>query len=92
MHKEKKVVPPAKLDDKISNGAPIEGAVIIEDIDYELEESMVTFAMIHVLKSQKHYRQALAVLKMLESKDMDADRISKERSEIQALLSEVTTS
>ena len=53
---------------------------------------MATFSMLHVLKSQKHYQQALAVLKMLESKNMDEDRISKERGEIQALLSEVKTS
>ena len=92
LHKEKKVVPPAKLDNQISNGAPVQGSGIIEDIDYELEESMATFAMLHVLKSQKHYQQALAVLKMLESKNMDEDRISKERGEIQALLSEATTS
>ena len=44
---------------------------LIEEIDYDLEESMATFTMLQVLKSQKHYQQALAVLKMLEEKKMD---------------------
>ena len=58
----------------------------MEDIDYELEKSMATFTMFQVLKSQKHYQQALAVLKMMESKKMDIERISKERNDIKSLL------
>ena len=57
-----------------------------KDPKYELEESMVTFTMLQVLKSQKHYEKALAVLSMLEAKNMDTDRISKEREEIYSLL------
>ena len=57
-----------------------------KDPKYDLEQSMVTFTMLQVLKNQKHYQQALAVLNMLESKNMDDSRISKERSEINSLL------
>ena len=80
-----------KSNDQVSNETPVV-AKSTDDINYKVEESMATFTMLQVLKTQKHYQQALAVLKLLESKNMDADRISKERSEIQALLSEVTTS
>ena len=57
------------------------------DLDYKVEESMATFTMLQVLKEQRHYQQALAVIKLLQSKNMDADRIAKERSEILALIS-----
>jgi len=84
--KEKKEPVPKNNDDQASNGVPVLTSKIIENIDYELEESMATFTMLHVLKTQKHYQQALAVLNMLESKNMDDSRISKERSEINSLL------
>ena len=79
---EKKTPVPKNIDDHVSNGVPI----LIENIDYDIEESMVTFTMLQVLKSQKHYQQALVVLKMMESMNMDSDRILKERNEIQSLL------
>ena len=84
--KETKVNKTQQNDDTLSNGSPGKEHVPLEDIDYEMEKSMATFTMFQVLKSQKHYQQAMAVLKMLESKNMDAERISKERSEIQSLL------
>ena len=74
------------ISKKNDNRAPVAAPKPIEDIDYEMEESMATFTMLQVLKSQRHYQQALAVLKMLESKNMDNERISKERGEIQSLL------
>ena len=79
---EKKTPVPQNIDDHVSNGVPI----LIENIDYDIEESMVTFTMLQVLKSQKHYQQALVVLKMMESMNLDSDRILKERNEIQSLL------
>ena len=82
---EKKIVP-KKTNDLVSSGASETKPVLIEEADYDLEESMATFTMLQVLKSQKHYQQALAVLKMLEAKKMDIDRISKERGEIKSLL------
>ena len=83
---EKKTPVPQNIDDHVSNGTPIP----IKNIDYDIEESMVTFTMLQVLKSQKHYQQALVVLKMMESKNMDPDRILKERDEIQSLLKRYT--
>ena len=78
-----------KSNDQVSNETPVV-AKSTDDINYKVEESMATFTMLQVLKTQKHYQQALAVLKLLESKNMDADRISKERSEIRSLLSRDT--
>ena len=75
-----------KNDVKIDNDAKIRRAKASEDSKYNLEESMITFTMVQVLKSQKHYEQALAVLKMLESKELDIDRISREREEINSFL------
>ena len=83
--KEKKIAH-KKTNDLASSGVSETKPVLIEEADYDLEESMATFTMLQVLKSQKHYQQALAVLKMLETKKMDVDRISKERGEIQSLL------
>ena len=83
--KEKKIAP-KKTNDLVSGGVSKTKPGLIEEKDYNLEESMATFTMLQVLKSQKHYQQALAVLKMLEEKKMDVDRISKERGEIQSLL------
>ena len=48
---------------------------------------MATFTMVAVLKSQKNYRQALAVLGRLEEKGVDVKRITTERAELEKLLS-----
>ena len=53
---------------------------------YEIVESMATFTMVQVLKSQKHYHQALSVLDVLKSNGRDSDRIAKEKNDIQQLL------
>ena len=53
---------------------------------YEIVESMATFTMVKVLKSHKHFHQALAVLKILQSKGRDGERISGERVEIQQMI------
>jgi len=42
--------------------------------------------MVAVLKSQKHFYQALAVLEILKSKGRDSERISGERAEIELLI------
>ena len=83
--KEKKMAP-KKTNDLVSGEVSETKPKLIKEKYYNLEESMATFTMLQVLKSQKHYQQALAVLKMLEAKKMDVDRISKERGEIQSLL------
>jgi hypothetical protein len=91
MPSEKKISP-KKTNELVSNGVSETESGSIEEADYVLEESMATFTMLQVLKSQKHYQKALAVLKMLEAKNMDDDRISKERSEIQSILMRNTKS
>ena len=55
---------------------------------YEIVESMATFTMVKVLKSQKHFYQALAVLEILHSRGRDSERISGERAEIELLIRE----
>ena len=57
---------------------------------YEIVESMATFTMVKVLKSQKHFHQALAVLEILKAKGRDGGRISGERAEIQQLIKDST--
>ncbi len=57
---------------------------------YEIVESMATFTMVKVLKSQKHFHQALAVLEILKAKGRDGGRISGERTEIQQLIKDST--
>jgi len=57
---------------------------------YEIVESMATFTMVKVLKSQKHFHQALAVLEILKSKGRDGERISGEAAEIQQLIKDST--
>jgi len=54
--------------------------------NYEIVESMATFTMVQVLKSQKYYHQALAVLDVLKSNGRDSDRIAKEKNDIHQLL------
>ena len=53
---------------------------------YDVEESMATFTMVYILKSQKHYQQALSVLDMLNNKGLDANKISQYKKEIIQLI------
>jgi tetratricopeptide (TPR) repeat protein len=53
---------------------------------FDVGVSMATFTMVGVLKSQKNYRQALAVLSRLEEKGADVKRITQERAELEGLL------
>ena len=57
-----------------------------EKIDYKLESSMATLSMLTILKKQKHYQQAMAVIHILESKNIDPQRIAKEKEEIQSII------
>ena len=58
----------------------------IDETTYEVVESMATFTMVRVLKSQQHFHQALAVLNVLESRGSDRDRIAREKGEVQQLI------
>jgi len=54
---------------------------------YKIEEAMATLTMAQVLKSQRHYQEALAVLDVLESNGEDSSRISRKKEEILQLIS-----
>jgi hypothetical protein len=58
-----------------------------QDRVFDVGVGMATFTMVAVLKSQKHYQQALAVLSRLEEKGADVKRITTERIELELLLS-----
>ena len=58
-----------------------------KDRVFDVGVGMATFTMVAVLKSQKHYQQALAVLSRLEEKGADVKRITTERIELELLLS-----
>lgn len=73
-------------DTNSPNSAPIKAPESVTEIQYDIVESMATFTMVQVLKSQKHYSQALAVLEVLKSKGRDNERIIIEKNEIQQLL------
>ena len=57
---------------------------------YAIVESMATFTMVKVLKSQKHFHQALAVLEILKAKGRDGERIAGEKAEIGLLIKDST--
>lgn len=89
---------PESTSDKevIAEGKPVEATVekveainTPEEVDektYDVVESMATFTMVQVLKSQQHFHQALAVLNVLESRGGDIDRITREKGEVQQLI------
>jgi len=57
-----------------------------EYLVFDVGISMATFTMVGVLKSQKHYKQALAVLGRLEEKGADQKRVLSERESLEKLL------
>ena len=61
---------------------------IIFSEHYKIENSMATFTMVRVLKSQQHYNQALAVLEVLESMGQDEGTLVQEKDEILKRISE----
>ena len=73
-------------DNNLPRSAPIKSLNPVIKEQYEIVESMATFTMVQVLKSQKHYHQALSVLDVLKSNGRDSDRIAKEKNDIQQLL------
>tara|TARA_B000000565_G_scaffold240499_1_gene204699 strand:- start:87 stop:788 length:702 start_codon:yes stop_codon:yes gene_type:complete len=57
-----------------------------EKVVFNVGMGMATFTMVSVLKSQKHYRQALLVLSQLEEKGADTKKIKQERNILEELL------
>ena len=49
---------------------------------------MATLTMAQVLKSQRHYQEALAVIDVLESNGHDTDGVARQKEEILQLISE----
>jgi len=76
------------IETKGGNDVPIKTLEPVADKTYKIVESMATFTMVQVLKSQQHYSQALAVLDVLESKGRDGDRIAQEKDQILQLITE----
>ena len=54
---------------------------------YSIDESMATLTMVKILKKQKHYNQALSVLKLLESSGHNQTDINTERQKLTKLIS-----
>ena len=54
----------------------------------DISPRMATFTMVNVLKKQKLYQQAIAVLSLLEEKGADPALISQERQNLQKLIKE----
>ena len=80
VHNNKKITAPKKeTRAKLITSPP-------EDLVFDVGVSMATFTMVGVLKSQKHYKQALAVLGRLEEKGADQKRIMSERETLENLL------
>ena len=73
-------------DNNLLDSPPIKSSEPVVKEQYEIVESMATFTMVQVLKSQKYYHQALAVLEVLKSKGRDSEQISREKNKIQQLL------
>ena len=73
-------------EEEIEESASIHTPEPMDGKTYEVVESMATFTMVRVLKSQQHFHQALAVLNMLESRGGDSDQIAREKGEVQQLI------
>ena len=78
---------PPVVERDTNNVSTIKPAPVVKKT-YEVEQSMATFTMVKVLKSQQHYNQALVVLEMLEPIGIDGDKIAKERDIILKHISE----
>ena len=73
-------------EEKIEESTSIHNPEPIDEKTYKVVESMATFTMVQVLKSQQHFHQAIAVLNMLESRGGDVDRITREKEKVQRLI------
>ncbi len=82
----------AKVEEKILGPKPpsIKPQKISEEEFQSLDISprMATFTMVNVLKKQKLYQQAIAVLSLLEEKGADPALIRQERQNLQKLIKE----
>ena len=54
----------------------------------KIEKEMATLTMARVLKSQRHYQDALSIIDVLESNGHDDSQIAQQKKEILQLISE----
>ena len=57
-----------------------------EKPNIEINNNMATFTFVDILISQRHYSDALGVLKILEKNGRNQDRINQKRDEIKQKL------
>lgn len=62
---------------------------LIQNEIIPISENMASMTLVKVYLTQKHYQQALSVLKMVENKQGRSDKIDKVRVEIKQLVSEL---
>ena len=79
--------PLAPTKTKPINNIPIQNPEPVTEKIYKIEEAMATLTMAQVLKSQRHYQEALAVLDVLESNSQSSSQIAREIEEILQLIS-----
>ena len=72
---------------KPENNIPIQNPEPVIEKIYKIEEAMATLTMFQVLKSQRHYQEALSVLDVLESNNQGNSQISRKKEEILQLIS-----
>ena len=85
------VTPPSNsvlVEVQPSNDVPIQAPKTNTKDIYKIGPSMATLTMARVLKSQRHYQEALAVIDVLESNDLDSDSVARQKEEILQLISE----
>ena len=80
--------PPSEITEtKSKNNIPIQNPEPVIEKIYKIEEAMATLTMFQVLKSQRHYQEALSVLDVLESNNQGNSQISRKKEEILQLIS-----
>ena len=77
---------PVEMNQK--NNVPIQKPEPIIEKTYKIEKEMATLTMAQVLKAQRHYHEALAVLDVLESSGQKNGQLVQQKEEILELISE----
>ena len=81
--------PPSKhVEIKQENNVTIQKPKPIIVKKYTIEKEMATLTMAQVLKAQRHYQEALAVLDVLESSGQNNGQVARQKEEILELISE----
>jgi len=78
---------PGPTETKPGKNVSIQSPEYGAKIKYKIEKTMATLTMAQVLRSQQHYKEALAVLNILESNGQDSSQAVREKKEILQLIS-----